>query len=379
MSAFEIVNRPVAEVAEFLAPHKAKLRQTKFPDVYLIQFDGNTNSTHPDVNQLKGLIYNAVTHQIYSMTYPVPVEFKDQSQEVKSEILAGLTVDNYSVQEAFDGTLLRLWYYDEGNCWVLSTNGVEDAQEAFWMNNVSFASQFWSAMQAEQEKFENLNKDHVYLFLLCHPLNIIVVNHDEAKVYHMATYDRTTQTEVEDTLNLSRPATVKMTVEEVQQKVQESEGTPVASAGYMVVKKDGNVTRRYRFENRNYTEARELRGDTNNVNFLVLGHMLNKDRSKLEKFLLYYPVYIPYYTQLYQRLTSLTGLLFQQYGLRYKLRRDIFVHPRHHQFLSEIHTQVFLGKLKGMGKTIQAQDIWEFILSQPTAKVLYLLNYILDQ
>jgi hypothetical protein len=259
---------------------------------------------------------------------------------------------------------------------VLSTNGVEDASEAFWMNGISFADQFWSALQGG---FDGLNKDHVYLFQLCHPLNVIVVNHSEAQVYHVATYDRTTQTEVEVDLHMKVPAALEMSVEEVLQKVKESESTPVQSAGYMVIKKEGDVVRRYRFENRNYTEARELRGDSNNVNYLVLNHMLNKDKSKLEKFLLYYPVYIPFYTQLYQRLTSLTGLLFQQYGLRYKLHREIFVHPRHHQFLSEVHTQVYLSKLKGMGKTIQAQDIWAFILSQPTAKVLYLLNYVLDQ
>lgn len=382
MSAFNldtIVRKPVTEIREFLAAFAAELKETQIPDTYLIKFSQETKVGHPEVNHLRGLMFNANTGQIYSLTYPVPVEVKDLPLEDQDSIIKDLSGSTYQVQEALDGTLLRLSYIDEKVGWLLSTNGKADANDAFWMNGCSFAEQFWSAQPTID--FEKLNKDYVYLFLLCHPMNVIVVNHKDAKVYHVTTYDRTTLKEIECDLGIERPRIFQMTVEDVVTQIREATDKPVASAGYMLVRQpDANgCVHRYRFENHNYTRARELRGDSNNTGFLLLGFMLDKDSSKLEEFLQYYPIYRKDIESLHKRLSALVAKFYREYGIRFKEHAEIFVHPRHHRFLSELHTQVYLGRLKGMNKTVQYQDIMDFVKSQPTAKVLYLLNYIYDQ
>lgn len=144
---------------------------------------------------------------------------------------------------------------------------------------------------------------------------------------------------------------------------------------------DDGLMRRYRFENRNYTEARNLRGNSNKVEYRILELMKtqhNDGSSDLTRFLQYYPIYQSMVEDLTQRIESLAQLLYQQYGFRYKQRREIWVHSRHHRFLSEIHTQVYLAKLRDLGQTVKCSDILRFILAQPTAYVLYLINYIYE-
>lgn len=379
MSASDLIKKPLKEIREYLAEYGAELRETKIPDTYLIKFHPETKINHPAVNQLRGLMFNALTGQIYSLTYPVPIEVKDLQLEEQHAIIDTLSKSQYTVEEVLDGTLLRFSYIDEAHGWLLSTNGKEDAHDAFWMNGQSFADQFWSARPIIH--FDQLNRDYVYMFLLCHPLNVIVVNHELPRVYHVATYDRNTMKEIDVDLGIEHPKVLSMSVEDVQKKVLETRDKPVASAGYMVIKKPGDdgVVHRYRFENFNYSQARELRGESNNINFTLLGYMLDKDDNHLKEFLQYYPIYRNDVTQLEKRLIALVGKFYREYGIRFKEHGNIFVHPRHHRFLSEIHTQVYLAHLKGMNRTVQFQDIMEFVKNLPTAKVLYLLNYIYDQ
>ena len=376
-----ILSMSLKEMSETLAQFHAELRQTKFPDTYMIKFNPTTLAYDPVVNSLRGLIFNALSGQIYSIGFPVPFEFENLPAEDQAEHIKELHETGYTVHEAFDGALLRLWYRPEDGQWYLSTNGVEDAREAYWMNNISFADQFWSALP--NLDLNRLNRDYVYLFNVCHPLNVIVVNHTVPEVYHVATYDRTTLLEVKAEIGVTHPAVYEMEVEDVIQATQDSRSCPVSSAGYMVVQKpdvNGHVTR-YRFENINYSRARALRGDSNNIHYIILDHLLHSDPTPAEgvltpisEFLMYYPIYRQTYNLIYTLLTRCAAQLFQEYGLRYKFHRNILVHPRHHKFLGELHTEVFLKQLQGQGRTLQYTDLTNFLQHQPTAKVLYILN-----
>lgn len=371
MSAFSLLNKPVSEIATELTKYKAELRPTKFDDTYLIKFSPETKMDDPAVNQLRGVIFSH--EQLYSLGYPVPTEFKDQTEDVQQKILASIHSREYVVHEALDGTLIRLWYHNPTGKWVISTNGVEDAYDSYWMNNVSFGQLFDSTLQGI---FTNLNQDQVYLFALCHPMNVIVVNHEAPKIYHVATYDRNTLKEIVVELGIEHPPVMQMSVDDVLCQTRQSHGTPVMSAGYMVVQSpdaDG-VVHRHRFENVNYTQARVLRGNSNDINYVLMGHMLDPDSSKIMEFLQYYPIYVPTYNWLITRLMELIRQLFQEYGLRYKQRRDIFVHPRHHRFLEEIHRLLYLCHLKPQGLTVQHPDILNFVYNLPVARVIYLLN-----
>lgn len=376
MSAFDLITKPIPEITDFLKAHNIELKKTKYEDVYLIKFTPLTDVSHPAVNQIKGLIFNHRTGEIISMTHPVPIEIKDLESEKQEKLFQLLEKNQYTVTQVPDGTLLRYSYLPESEQWIISTNSKEDASEAFWMNNVSLIQQFESANNGKINT-NNLNKNYIYMFVLCHPLNVIVVNHQKPEIYHVATYDKKTLTQIDCDLGIPKPKKYDYTIQQIVDLTRQSVNKPVESAGFMVISESFGIHFRYRFENANYTRARQLRGDSNNIDYILL-NISQQGVDAIQEFFEYYPIYISLYNHLLLRVNQLIDKLYREYGLRYKKKSNIRVHPRHHKFLGLIHQNLYIGTLQPMGKTVQFRDIDKFVRNQPTAKLLYLLNYIYD-
>ena len=377
MSAFDFIRQPLETIRSYLREKNCELVPSKHQDVYLVKFTPQTNVRDPLINPIKGLIFNHATGQIISMTYPVPIEFKDLSIEDQKQAIDSIDKSLYTVHEAMDGTLFRYAYFPEQKQWILSTNNKEDADNAFWMNGISLAKQFHSVKTVKID-YESFDKNHVHLFILCHPLNVIVVNHEESKIYHVATYDRTTMKEIDHDLGIPKPPLLDSTVRQIERKIQEAQEKPVTSAGYIITIMNGEKGLRYRFENVNYTYAKQLRGNSNNLNFTMLSLYASNGEAAINEFLQYYPIYKGEYTALITRINKLTAKFYQEYGRRYKDHQTIKVHPRHHSFLEMIHQILFKDTLKAIGKTVQYEDIRKFVMNQPPAKLLFLLNYEFD-
>jgi hypothetical protein len=375
-SVFEVLQKPEEELKTWLKQYRAEVRSTKLPETSLIKFDASVvgTLTDPLATQFRGLIFNSRTKQVYSATYPVPIEFKDQPEETQEVILKSLAGKGYTVQEALDGTLFRIWYHTETQQWLLSTNNQLDANEAFWMNGCSMAQQFWTSIDGD---FVNMNQEHIYLFIMCNPLNVIVVNHAMPQIYHVATYDRATMQEITvDLHSLPTPKVHKMNLEEVILSTIESVSMPVSSAGYMVVQNpdENGVVRRYRFENTNYTQARALRGDSNNVEMILLNHLRKADTTDLQMFIRFYPIYVPIYNQLCSKLEALISRLYQAYCLRYKQHTNLVLPSSHHHLIKDLHTQVYLGQLKAQNATILETHIREFVWKQDPTRISFALT-----
>ena len=92
----------------------------------------------------------------------------------------------------------------------------------------------------------------------------------------------------------------------------------------------------------------------------------------------YYPVYKENVDLLRKRMVSLIGKFYREYGRRYKEKKYIYIHPRHHRFLAELHSKIYVNQLKPQGKTVQYNDIKDYVERLSVANVLYLLNYIHD-
>lgn len=369
MSAFDFIKLPLQTIREFLAGYSIELKETIFPHIYLVKFTDTTNVNDPVICRLKGLIFNHETGKIVSMTYPVMIDVKE-GIDIKD-----VTKLPYTVQEALDGTLLRYSYFDEREQWMLSTINKEDASDAYWLSKESFLEQFNSVdVKIDTSSFD---QKHVHLFILRHPHNINVVVCDKASIYHVATYDRTTQLEIECDLGVPKPPTLDITADQLPQLASAAAGKPVKSAGYLLVVSDEkNITHRYRFEAANYTVAKKLRGNGNNIDFLMLNLW---QTSQLSEFHKYYPMYIKQWEKLYERFTQLTRKLFKEYGMKHKQHIFTRVHPRHASFMIELHQKLYLEILRPKSKTLDLQNIGAYLTKQPTAKLLYLLNYIYDE
>jgi hypothetical protein len=312
------------------------LAKTKFPDTYIIKFNPLTNAYHPQIRQVRGLIFNHATQEIYSLGFPVPIEFKEQAPTEQQWIIDHLHRASFKVIEALDGTLIRLWYHKPSQQWILSTNNKEDAHDAFWMNKVSFGDLFEATLA---RILSGLKMEYVYIFSLCHPLNVIVVNHDQPKIFHVATYNRTNQQEIRVNIGVEQPTELHLTVDQIILMTQSSRTMPVASAGFTVIENsnDGVNIHRYRFENVNYTRARLIRGETNRVEEIIMLYYLTQPLV-LQEFLLYYPIYVPLYQQLIQKFNLLVEQVYNQYIFRFVQKKNIWVNKPIHTSQKTSHS-----------------------------------------
>jgi len=274
-SISEFIRRPLEDIQKFLEEHGGQLLEVdEQSETYIVKLGSECKVNHPTLSHVRGLIFNHKTGQVVSITYPVPVEYRELPIEQQKRVVEFLESKKYQVYEALDGTLLRLSYQEAEHIWLLSSNSKYDAKNAYWMSRLSYYEQFWSAHPAID--LSQLNQQYVYLFLLCHPLNVIVINHQKPKIYHVTTYDRVSLREVDCEIGLPSVPKMTLTLPQVLNLTHEANEKPVKMAGYILVlppDQDGFV-RRYRFENANYTKARMLRGETNHLGEVYLKLLL---------------------------------------------------------------------------------------------------------
>lgn len=368
-SVFDFIKLPIAEIEEYLAKLGIELKPTIWADTYLVKFTEITVVNDPEVCRLKGLIFNHTTGQILSMTYPVAIDCHEVSD------MKYFQSQPYKLEDAIDGTLMRYAYFPELKQWVLSTVNKEDASDAYWLSQKSFKEQFDEIpdLKLDTTKFDT---NHVHLFVMCHPDNINVVAHTKPIVYHTTTYDRTSMTEIECDLGLSKPITRDVPLELIPKITRDDLQLPITSAGIVVVQTHNGITYRYRFEAGGYTMAKKLRGNSNNIDYLLLDLWKN---SQLHDFFKYYPMYQSRWQALYHRFTALTRQFFNAYGLKHKQHVFVNLHPRHVKFMGLLHQDLYLKRLRPQRKTVSLPDIGAYMTQQPTANLLYLLNYIYDQ
>lgn len=115
-------------------------------------------------------------------------------------------LENFKVHTLLDGTLLRLYYYQDE--WRYSTNRCIDASKTKYTSYKSFKQLFdESAMLMDYSK---LNTEYTYVFMICHPENKIVVQYVYPQLYHIGTIDKNDQ-KVNDIVYLNERVVPKPT------------------------------------------------------------------------------------------------------------------------------------------------------------------------
>lgn len=85
--------------------------------------------------------------------------------------------NNKEIEYLEDGTMMRLYYNTINKEWVLATNNIIDASQAFWTSSKSFAELFWEIVGNDKEEFINvLDTEFTYYFILLHTENIHIIN-----------------------------------------------------------------------------------------------------------------------------------------------------------------------------------------------------------
>ncbi|KAJ3321748.1 hypothetical protein HDV06_003897 [Boothiomyces sp. JEL0866] len=187
---FELVKTTLAE-----EPYSLKVKESSLhPTLYLLAYNMiNSDLSNPIVQECRGIILEKETNRI--ICYPFD-KFFNMGEKNEHPIDWKSAV----VYEKLDGSLMKLYYYDKEDQWIIASNNSIDAREApvaidqmqRSLHNVeSFYDLFIQAYETTAgQKFsmpEELDKSMTYMFEMMHPLSTIVVQHEKPRLCHLAT------------------------------------------------------------------------------------------------------------------------------------------------------------------------------------------------
>ncbi|MCK9416961.1 hypothetical protein M0Q97_09915 [Candidatus Dojkabacteria bacterium] len=147
--------------------------------------------------------------------------------------------DTAKVQEKVDGSIIKLWY---DNAWIISTNGLIDAEEATTPLGYSFKDLFIEGLMNNIDNLDDfyasLNKDYTYIFEMVNPLSKVVIAYNKPDVYHIGTRNNITLEELDVDINIHKPKNYFFN--SLEDVILMAKNLPFSYEGYVVVDKNWN-------------------------------------------------------------------------------------------------------------------------------------------
>lgn len=188
------------------------------------------------------------------------------------------------VQEKIDGSIMKLWYYNEK--WRLSTNGcinADNAELSFKTNKYkTFGDLFWDIF--DKNILNRLNKNRTYMFELVSPYNRVVVEYNRLDLYHIGTRNNITMDELEEDIGIKKPIQYKLNSEEEVKNAANK--LKLDHEGYVVVDK---YYHRVKIKSPLYVKAHYMVSSGFNANKII--DLIRENEQ--EEFLAYFPYYRP--------------------------------------------------------------------------------------
>lgn len=359
--------------SELETRHNLKVRW--YTDLFIITYPkrGSTASqsvdyTDPIVQQCRGLIVNK--------NKPFNVVCKGFDMLVDSDGVPEdiLTQDTTSVTATIDGSYIRVYFNNETNRWCIATNRCIEAKKARWHSYRTFYDYFQDAAKSPDSllDFSKLNKEHVYLFVMCHPENRIVAIHEKPMLYHIGTIDMTTDgkfKELEEDIGVPKPAEVdKGFFESLQAMKDHVDGLDWQNPGYVIrwIEQDGTV-RRAKIRNKKYEYINSLRGNKRNPVEHYLD--LRNTRERAEEFK-EFTKYFPEYSVIEDQLNMCTRYLHQLYMAYYVHHTIQYIPDRiSWRLLGELHTRYVRTR-----EATTLETVREHLSSMPHADLAKLIT-----
>ena len=122
----------------------------------------------------------------------------DKFFNVQEQYAADIDWNTAKVHEKIDGSLIKLYWYN--GKWIFATSSTCDASEASVAGYkvVTYRDIIAKADNYSRIPFEDLNKNHTYLFELVSPMTQVVIRYDKTTLYYLATIDNMTGEEEDD-------------------------------------------------------------------------------------------------------------------------------------------------------------------------------------
>ncbi len=250
-----------------------KLKTREYESKILLKYDQLVSPTLmalPEMQDCRGLVLEKGTWKVMSLAFR---KFFN-SQEGNA---AKIDWNTASVLEKLDGTLIQVYWDWNENKWFAGTTGTAEGEGE--VNNkmgTTFNDLFWDTVN-NKYSFNDclLDKDHIYVFELTTPYNIVVKPHGESSATILTVRNRETLVELSGkdlemvAISLGLPLVKKfdLNAKDVGALLRTFEGMPWSEEGYVVVDAYFN---RVKIKNPAYLAVHHLKGKTAEHNILTI-------------------------------------------------------------------------------------------------------------
>lgn len=184
-----------------------------YPDYICVSYRGSlaywTNETIPYkidfMSQNRGTIYKYTCTADGNHTYQVVAaplfKFWNHDHNLTANVKDSFIVDNVDtlVLEKVDGFIVKVFWSNDYNIWIVSSNSHVDASEAILHGSSKNAKMIFdecSTSPLSTLNYAKLNKHYCYIFEMVHPEVRLVTPYANCQLYHIATRDMTTLKEI---------------------------------------------------------------------------------------------------------------------------------------------------------------------------------------
>jgi hypothetical protein len=334
-----------------------QVREEKLhPDLYIISYKNGRNLFENDsIKECRGIILEKETNKIVCNTF-------SKSEDDIKNFEENWT--NIEIEEAIDGTQIRLYNY-KGQ-WICATTRKINALKSFFYTKKTYYELFMEA--SLNLNYNDLDKNHCYSFVLCHPENRIVVKYDKPHIYHVLTRDMTTQEEINYTIpNIQKPITYEFKcIEHMLNEIKDD--TEINKEGYVLKLTSGNNIQRHKIKTNIYERVKELRGNTGN--FLYTFFSLYTT-DKLKDFNFYYPEYSTLFYTFCKNVNIMINMIHKEYmdkNIHKKITYSTMIW-HYKPIVYKLHKQYYETKIKTTKETIQ-----KYLFQLEPAQLCFLYN-----
>lgn len=254
-----------------------KLKTREYENKILLKYDQLVSPTLmalPEMQDCRGLILEKGTWKVMSLAFR---KFFN-SEEGNAHKIDWLTA---CILEKLDGTLIQVYWDWHKQEWFAGTTGTAEGEgevnnkygttfnDLFWetiSNKYNFSKELWTSV---------VSKEHVYVFELTTPYNIVVKPHAESSATLLTVRNLTTLKEasynelidVGDSFGLPVVKSFDLNAKNAGAVIKTLENMPWSDEGYVIV--DANFNR-VKIKNPAYVAVHHLKGKSAEHNILTI-------------------------------------------------------------------------------------------------------------
>lgn len=368
-----IENTSFNDIEELVKPLGITVKESG--KLFMLSFEDTADFNNPIVRQANGTIFekntNKLIHYAFEKCYDGIKEEINLDEELdftkidineNSKDIYVKQIENYSVELYFEGSLIKLYYYQ--NEWKISTSRHINADRNYWASNKSFKHLFVEALKYTYnlDSLDNylnlLDKNCTYTLLMQHPENNMVCSSCVPILYNINKIDMTNEKLIEERLDKDN-LTVDLKIQDLDRHTK----------NYMVyIENENGTISRIKLLSQKFMELKVIRSNNADIAHTYLEYL--KDQKKLDELICKFPEHYETFDKMNQLIEktciNIHNLYYQIY-----INKSVINIPKYYlQTLKQLH-----GQYKRTKQPIRLEDVTNKIYSLDHKIISYILQY----